>query len=299
MAELKFRGKGVEGLWRDKWIYSNYYRRHLDENYQLIRDYLIYRGEEVKVDNNSISMFTGIYDKNGKEIYENDILRFYSESLSGDTYGLVKYWNKNTYHSYYIQFYKFDGNSVRGDSRYNRTLSDGNLYEVIGNIIDNKDLLINYSKSITFNRIIKFKAKSYNSELDNSWYFGQFTYSLNSNGEYLYYISSPSKGKTRINPTTVCQYTGFNDSSGQEIYENDILDFKELELEGIVYWDSVSGSYRITFDTPIPKGSFLSEGLGLCQTCLIINNYFERPDLQENVNLYDESNYIDKDYEEV
>ena len=155
MAEPKFRGKGVEGRWKDRWIYSNFYKRHLDENYQFIRDYLVYKGEDIKVDSNSVHLFTGVYDKNGKEIYDNDIVRVSSDSTLGDTYGLVKFWNKNTYHSYYIQFYKFDGNSVRGDSRYNRNLSNGSDYEVIGNIIDNKELLINFSKSISFNRIIQ------------------------------------------------------------------------------------------------------------------------------------------------
>ena len=296
MTELKFKGKAVEGIWKDKWIYSNYYKRHLDENYQFIRDYLVYKNQDIKVDNKSISMFTGVYDKNNKEIYENDIVRFYSNSLEGDTYGLVKYWNKNTYHSYYIQFYKFDGNSVRGDSRYNRNLVNGSDYEVIGNLIDNKELLISYSKSINFNRIIKFKAKFYDSELFNSWYFGQF-YFLETNEETIYYIYSPSNGKIRINPTTLCQYTGFNDSSGNEIYENDIIYFKESDLEGIVYWDYISGSYRITYNTPIPKGSSLTEGLGICPTYIIINNYFDRPDLQESMNIYDESKYINKEYD--
>lgn len=296
MTELKFRGKGVEGIWRDKWVYGNYHLRHLDENYHSIRDYIInYKNEEIKVDSNSVHMFTGIYDKNKKEIYENDIVRFYSDSLFGDTYGLIKFWNKNTYNSYYIQFYKYDGNLVRGDSRYNRIISNGNSYEIIGNIIDNQELLVDYSKSISFNRIIKFKAKYFNSELNNNWYFGFFYPLTNEEDEPNYYILS-NKKRIKINPTTLCQYSGFNDSSGNEIYENDILEFKELELEGIVYWDSISGSYRITFNSPIPKGSSLAEGLGLCQTCNVISNYFDRPDIHQSINLYNESNYIDKDY---
>ena len=295
MPSFKFRGKGVEGIWKDKWIFGNYHQRHLDENYQLIRDYIInYKNQEIKVDSNSVHMFTGVYDKNKKEIYEYDIVRFYSESLSGDSYGLIKFWNKNSYNSFYIQFYKYDGNLVRGDSRYNRIISNEYSYEIIGNIIDNPELLVNYSKFISTNKIIKFKAKSFNSELDNNWYFG-FFYSTNEENITNYYIISNEK-RIKINPTTLSQYSGFNDSSNNEIYENDILKFKELNLEGIVYWDLPSGSFRISFNNPIPKGSSLAEGLGLCQTCTVIDNYFDRPDIQENSSLFNESNYIDKDY---
>lgn len=277
---LKFRGKIASEYLIGQWVFGDYYVRHLDENYRYIRDYIVVNGIEYKVTEDSVNLFTGIYDKNGKEIYDNDIVRYYSKSLTGETYGLVKYKNSSSYESYYIEFYKYDGEVVRGNSRFNRNLlnsTEDNSYEVIGNLLDNPELLINYtSTAIITPKIIKFKAKYHNNLDLDSWLYGNYYNMIDEHDETIHYLHSPILGRVKINPNTLCQYTGFNDTNGNEIYENDILNFKELEISGIVYWDSISGSYRIAYDTPIPKGSTLAEGIGN-NKCYIVSNYFDQP----------------------
>ncbi len=99
-------------------------------------DYLYF--EDIKRaewgDNEFVSLqFTGLLDKNGKEIYEGDILRRGGASVVkfGDFYagGNNEYYNQYVKSSFYIEFKDGDVDA----------LDDGE--EVIGNIYENPNLL--------------------------------------------------------------------------------------------------------------------------------------------------------------
>ena len=64
MRTIKFRGKSVIN---DKWLfgYLSWYQE--EDPYRFINNKL--------VDSETLGQFTGVYDKNGNEIYENDILQ--------------------------------------------------------------------------------------------------------------------------------------------------------------------------------------------------------------------------------
>ena len=134
MRDIKFRGKNKEG----KWIYGtgvvkvivNCKETNALEIIQSVDydelDYYVpnYDSEEIRPD--TIGQYTGLKDKNGKEIYEDDIVYVISEDENA-----FILWD-NVTSSYVIQF-----NSWCADfhNYYEKEL------EVVGNIYDNKNLL--------------------------------------------------------------------------------------------------------------------------------------------------------------
>lgn len=64
MREIKFRGRTPSG----KWVYGDL---HLHTPFPHIHST---RGDKAKIDTDTIGQFTGLHDKNGKEIYEGDVL---------------------------------------------------------------------------------------------------------------------------------------------------------------------------------------------------------------------------------
>ena len=67
MREIKFRGKDYSG----QWVYGDLIHKRHDKESVLIQDY---KGLGSDVDTTTIGQYTGLKDKNGREIYEGDIL---------------------------------------------------------------------------------------------------------------------------------------------------------------------------------------------------------------------------------
>ena len=141
--EIKFRGKMIP---ENEWIFGTilripaplvcfgksetdkYYIQFPDPRY--MPDWnMPYKMVQGEVNPDTIGQYTGLHDKNGKEIYEGDIIQY--EDI---TKGLVRYSEE------YAQYVLVDTGSVKDEFE---PLGDYNMevFEIIGNEYDNPDLL--------------------------------------------------------------------------------------------------------------------------------------------------------------
>ena len=120
MREYKFRGMTgtTEGK---KWVYGYLYKikSFFSENYQYFikNEHL----QETSVDEETIGQYTGLKDKNGKEIYEGDVVQQFDIKENG----IIEY-----------KYGQFGINCLGMFWNIHPT-----KLEVIGNIYDNKNLL--------------------------------------------------------------------------------------------------------------------------------------------------------------
>lgn len=126
-----------------EWVYGDLIHKRTAPGEAMIR---CKQGIESDVDIETIGQYTGLKDKNGKEIYEGDMLRGdeYPFNCNGvDNYFAEIVWADNVCGFYRIT-HKKPNSTVRGISHGNwEQLDEEDIksFEVIGNIYDNPELV--------------------------------------------------------------------------------------------------------------------------------------------------------------
>ncbi len=146
MREIKFRAKAVDLLNTQEFVYGYYWTNECD-NHFIITTFDSSTGayviEEHDVDPETVGEYTGLNDKNGREIYEGDILRARIKCGFDMAKGDYQYKYKNYAVEYWQSFtqigYRFHNksNTFMIKPSALRTMQ----VEVIGNIHDNPELL--------------------------------------------------------------------------------------------------------------------------------------------------------------
>ena len=135
--EILFRAKKVDG---GEWVEGYLLKTHGLYFLYDIKNADTCRQNSYLIEEDTICQYTGFTDKNGKKIWENDVIRYYS----GEVYAPVKFgeyqnWfdSTSTCHvGFYVDWDEKYG--IRKDLGYWINIAN---VEVVGNIFDNPELM--------------------------------------------------------------------------------------------------------------------------------------------------------------
>ena len=126
MREIKFRGKRIDN---GKWVYGSLIIEEdpiADALKYFIKPFNFLRGKIVAPE--TVGQYTGHKDKNNKEIYEGDIVRY------SDRYTAVVIWKDTGFGLEFIEQVE--------NPRTWYYLPNGNVLEILGNIYENPELIV-------------------------------------------------------------------------------------------------------------------------------------------------------------
>lgn len=137
MREILFKAKRIDN---GEWV-EGYYQKRYDEigreKYYIFRCESNIVWEYAEVDANTLCQYTGLTDKNGRKIWENDVVCTpYVDPIFGDMV------NTTIVNDFRWKVVFYDGLFVVENETkriYLRSFTNGNNIEVVGNIFDNRE----------------------------------------------------------------------------------------------------------------------------------------------------------------
>lgn len=180
MRNIKFRAKRTD---TKNWVYGHYLTAPLTvENFgtgfittrdqKRINCIADFNGVLFEIDRETLGHFTGLLDKNGKEIFEGDIIKETHDQLRGYIYSKAHKVSNYSYISQVIwcnMYHCFMVNRTIDNKKEEDRMFPLNNYNVerIGNIFDNPELLISDKTLNTIESSVKNIKNS--KPIDNRW----------------------------------------------------------------------------------------------------------------------------------
>lgn len=148
MEEILFKGKRIDN---GEWVDGNYYESKISGCFILSPKIKVRKKDGVVINDSfevfevipeTVGQYTGLTDKNGKKIFEGDIIRAITLDTGSEEIAVVCFGNfidENNGDGYIGFFIEFDG--IKTTITQLTMEECKNRIEVIGNIHDNQELL--------------------------------------------------------------------------------------------------------------------------------------------------------------